>query len=188
MKAVLRVLLFLITLVLLVGVAAILSLLVRIPWLSRFTVQSVLAYPWLTLAFAIVLAIFILATLVALVLIVAMPSKSGIYTLHRDMGKLEITRQSIESGAGITLDSFAEVKRYDVKALGDLSPGKVKLDIIAETKGTTNFETLGQQIQTRVAADLASSLGMEPGNVQVRMRPYTPHARDEKNSRVPRVR
>lgn len=189
MKKLFRVLLFLLALVLLAGLAGVLSTIYTIPWLTGFTHQMMNAYPWLSLALAIVLMVYIVLTVAFIIFVCVAPSKKNIYTIHKNMGRLEITRQSIESAAGITLQNIPAVKRYAVHVKGNPTPGKVKLAIQVETKDAETLASLGEEIQTRVAQDLENSLAIKPEHVKVRIEPYTIQQRDSAHNHksIPRV-
>lgn len=190
MKIFIRIVGVILALALLAGLVAIFGLLFRVPWLTGFVYQTFLAYPYLFVALAVVLAVFALATLAFIVFAIAKPTKKNIYTLPNDAGRLEITRQSIESGVGITLQGIPEVKRYAVQIKGQPKPGKVKVVAHVETYGNEDFAALGQEIQGRIARDLANSLQMEPGGVSVRINKQKMQeqgSRQERKSTIPRV-
>ncbi|MGD9559635.1 MAG: alkaline shock response membrane anchor protein AmaP [Oscillospiraceae bacterium] len=189
MKVFVRIVGFLLVLALLAGLVAMLSVFTDIPWLSAFVQGLIVRWPWLNLAFSIVLLCCITAGVLALILIVSVPSKHKLFVVGRDAGKIEITRQSIESAAGASLGGIREVKRYHVQAKGDMRPGKLKLDVQAEPRdGSVNLDAMGRAVQQKLAADLADCLAMDPRHIKVRVQPVHPSAEARRqHARVPRV-
>lgn len=189
MKVLLRIVLFLLALCLLAGLLAILSVFTAIPWVSGFVQGLLAAWPWLPLALAVVLLFCMAATVLGLVLILSVPSKRRLLVLGRENGNIEITRQSVESTAGASLDEIPELKRYHVQAKGDMRPGRLKLEVQAEPRGgLVDMAQLAAGIQQRLAADLAGCLAMDPKHIHVRIQPI--HQQQEgrrQHSKVPRV-
>lgn len=190
MKILLRILLFLLVLCLLAGLVAALALLVPIPWLSGVVQQWAGALPWLPVAVGVVLIFFAALCVLGLILTLSVPAKRKQFILPREMGTIEVTRQSIESAAAGTLEGIPEVKRYHVQARGDLRPGKVKLAAEIEPRnGRTDLVALGQQVQQRLARELADSLEIDPRHIRVTIKPVQHQSGEAaaRHSRVPRV-
>ena len=189
MKVLARIILFLLALCLLVGLLAVLSVFTAIPWLSDFVQDLTARYSWLTLAFSIVLLACIAAAVLALILIVSVPTKRRLFILGRSAGKIEITRQSVESAAAASLDGIHEVKRYQVQAKGSMRPGKLKLEVQAEPRsGEVNLDAMGQTVQQKLAHDLSHCLAIEPRHIKVRIQPVHQSVEGRRRSaRVPRV-
>lgn len=186
MKVLFRIILFLLLLVLLCGVAGILSIFTPIPWLSSFVQTSMKAYPWLTLVFSIMLLVFAAAVALALILTVSVPTKKKLFVLGRGMGRIEITRRSIESVASATVETVPDVKRYFVQVKGSLRPRRVKLDVQVEPQDEyVDLAQLGAAVQQRLVQEMAESLAVEPRHVKVRIQPVHHHQRHL--DKVPRV-
>lgn len=180
----------LVALALLAALVLAAATLIHIPWLSNLAVQMTGAFAWAPLALAIALFITAFAALAFFIGILAWPSGKKVYTIPTQNGKLEISRQSIESGACITLQGFHEVKRYSVYAKGRPSPHKLKLDVNADIKADADLADLAKRIQTSVSQDMENSLGIKPGHVKVKINLYDPAKMDNKQMRktgIPRV-
>lgn len=190
MKVLLRILMFIVALGLMCGLLAVLSMVTVIPWLSAQVLAWVAAYPWLPLALSVILLFFMAVCLLALVLIVSVPSKRHMFIVNRNMGKVEITRQSIESAAAASLEEVEGVKRSCVHTKGSTTPKKLKLWAEIEPRdGTANWPALGEQVQQHLAQSLSGCLAIDPKKIRVVVRPVLPQngQGSPHHARVPRV-
>lgn len=182
-----RILLFLLVLVLLTGLLMALSTFYTIPWLSGFTAQAGQTFPSLNLALSIVLVFFIALNVLALILLVTVPTKRRIFTVRREMGRIDISPQSIVSAAEQALSTLPGLRRYSVAVAGHPSPGSVKLDIQAEPKPDANLVPLGDDIRQRVTEALSGGLDITPQSIHIRMQPVRQAQQGGQHARVPRV-
>lgn len=189
MKIIVRAILFVLVLCLLAGLAGVLSLITPIPWLSDFVAGLTSRYTWLPMVLAAIVLLYAAASVLALVLIVSVPTKRKLFILNRDGGKIEITRQSIESEANAALGTMRELKRYHVEAKGDLRPGKLRLAVQAEPRDpNTNLAQLGDAVQAHLAKVMGECLAIAPKHVKVRIQPVAPsHENRHHHAKVPRV-
>lgn len=191
MKILLRVLLLGLVLALLCGLVAMLGTLVAVPWLTGFIQSARAAYPWLDLALAIVLLFFMAACVLAVVLLLSVPSKRRVFVVHRAMGDIEISKQSIEGVADACLRDVAGVKRASAHVKGDPRPGRLKIRVQAQPRdGGVPLAALGDEIQTRLRQALSGSLAIEPKHIHVKLQPVHPAGqtgRSHGHARVPRV-
>ena len=112
MKALIRVLTFLVALCVLAGLVMLLAIVTRLPWLVTITSPFFNMYPWMPTALAAVVLFLMAATLFGIVLIFSVPAGRGSYVVQRPIGKIEISTHCIESAAMHTLSGIAGVKRY----------------------------------------------------------------------------
>lgn len=188
MKVVLRVILFIVGLGLLCGLAGALALITTVPWLSDFVSRLTGTYTWLPMVFAIVLLFFMAVSVLGLVLVVSVHPKKNLFVLNRDGGKIEITRQSVESEANKALEAVPELKRYHVHTRGDMRPGKLKLEVQAEPRDRqTDLARLGQTVQQHLSQVLAECLAIRPEHVKVRIQPVSTQETHHHHAKVPRV-
>lgn len=189
MKIFVRVVLFVLVLCLIAGLAGVLSLITPIPWLSDFVTGLTSRFTWLPLVLGAVVLLFAAISVLALVLIVSVPTKRKLFILNRDGGKIEITRQSIESEANAALGAMRELKRYHVAAKGDLRPGKLRLEVQAEPRDPNiNLPRLGDAVQTQLAKVMGDCLAIEAKHVKVRIQAIEPsHESRHRHAKVPRV-
>ncbi len=174
MKVFLRILMFLVVLVLLAGLAAVLSVFVAVPWLSAFVAQLQTAYSWLSLAFAVVLLVLGAACVLALVLLISVPIQQPVYVVPRNMGNIEITRQSIESAAGHALTDVEDIKQYTVQLKGNPLPEKIRLAVHVEPRtAAVDMVQLGDQVQAAVRENLKKYLEVDPTFVNVKIQLYS---------------
>lgn len=192
MKTAVRVVLFILAFLLLVGLLCVLSTLTAIPWLSSFVAGLMESYPWLSTAFAVCVLLCMAAAVLALVLLVSVPTTRRLYIMKRNTGQIEITAHSIEAAAGHAAAAVAGVKRCHVRVKGSPSPGKVQLFIEVEPRDAdAPFAQLGETVQAQVTKDLQNSLAISPDGIRVQIR----QAEYQKgsggngrgNSKVPRV-
>ena len=191
MKILVRILLCLLVLCLLGGLAAALGMVADVPWLSAQVAALMGAYSWLATALAVVLLFFGALCVLALVLLVSVPVKRRRYVVNQGLGRIEITRQSIESAAAACLDEIQAVKRYHVRTGGPLRPRKLRLEAEIEPReANIDLLELGKSIQQRLAQDMACSLEIDPKHVQVAIttvhRPWQQEA-EHNHGKVPRV-
>lgn len=191
MKILGRILLFILVLALLAGLLMTLSWFVAIPWVSDFTVQMTRGYFWMPLALGIVVLFFMAVCVLALVLLVSVPTKRNLYLIKRDAGNIEITKHSIENAVGGTLESMRDVKRYHVRLKGNPKPHKLRVKLQVEPRdNTVHLGQLGADVQQRVQDELAQSLAIEPGRISVKIQSVQyqqQEGRQHGHSRVPRV-
>lgn len=172
MRTLTRIVLFLLALALLAGLACVGSTFVAIPWLSGFTAQVMQDMPWTKLAFAIVVLVFFVATLAFVLFAVLFPRRRNFYTLKQGENQLEVSRGSIESGVGLSLQGIPEIKRYHAEVRGNPRPGKLKIAIQAEARDVAGFAALAGEIENRVKTDMENSLTIKPSHIKVKITPY----------------
>lgn len=181
-----RLVLFLLVLVLLAGLLAVLGILAPVPWLSDVVQRGYQAIPWLTTALAAVVLVFAALCVLALILLLSLPTRPKYFILGRSMGDIEITKQSIESVACTTLSGMDGLKRFHVQVKGNPKPGHIRLDVDAEPKDGVSLAALGDEVQTGLAEAMRSSLAVDPKHVRVRVTPV-PQGSAQAHARVPRV-
>lgn len=171
MKTAVRVVLFILALLLLVGLLCVLSTLTAIPWLSSFVAGLMKDYSWLPTVFAVCVLLCMAATVLALVLLVSVPTSRRLYIQKRSTGQIEITAHSIEAAAGHAVAGVAGVKRSQVRVKGSPSPGRVRLFIEVEPRDAdAPFTQLGEAVQGQVTESLQASLAISPDDIRVRIR------------------
>lgn len=183
-----RIVLFLLVLTLLAGLAGVLGTLVTVPWLSGAVQQAHTAAPWLPTALAAVVLVFAALCVLALVMLLTVPTRNRFFIVNRSMGDIEITKQSIESVATGTLAGITGLKRFCVQVRGNPKPGKIRLQVDAEPADGVSLAALGDEVQTQLSEAMRSSLAVDPKHVRVRVAPVQPgHAMDSRHAKVPRV-
>lgn len=191
MKIFIRVVLFVLAFILLLGLACALSTFTAIPWLTDFVAGLVSSYSWLPALLAAFILFCMAATVLALVLLVSVPTKRHLYILRRSAGQIEITTRSIESAAAQMLAEVPGVKRSHVRIKGNPRPHKVKLFIEVEPRDPAqSLSALGEDIQVKVRQGLENSLTISPASIKVRIRQadYQKNADGRRgHSKVPRV-
>lgn len=188
MNLLVKILLLLLSLVLLAGLACVGSVLAYIPWLSSFTANMLKTVPWFWLALTAVVLAFFVGVVAFVLFVVLFPQQRNFYVLHQSQNKLEISRTCIESGAGISLQSIPEIRRYHVQVKGNPRPKKLKLAIQAEVRETGNFTTLAHQIESTIKTDMQNSLGISPTHIKTRITPYCAQPAQHNHTRnTPRV-
>lgn len=183
-----RIILFLLVLALLAGLLAVLGVLVPVPWLTE-TVQRVYQmWPFVITAMAVTVLVFAALCVLALILLITVPTRRKYFIVSRSMGDIEITKQSIESVAGATLSRIDGVKRYNAQVKGNPKPGSIRIDVDIEPADGISLAALGDEVQTQLAEAMRSSLAVDPKHVKVRVTPVQPgHAENSRQARVPRV-
>ncbi|MFV0401084.1 MAG: alkaline shock response membrane anchor protein AmaP [Oscillospiraceae bacterium] len=189
MKFILRILLAALALVFVVGQLCIASQFLSVPVVSDAVRNLIASQSWFSIVLAIVSLTGALAFAVLFVAILAWPSHRKDFVAVQNMGRLEISKKSIESTAGLAVQDISDVKRFQVKVKGEPSPGKVKLEVLTETREPVDFVGLGNQIRSKVSQDLSGSLGITPGRINVKVVPFTPqeHASGHSRTAPPRV-
>lgn len=171
MRIFIRVVLFILAFILLLGLACVLSTFTAIPWLTDFVAGLVKGYGWLPTVFAAFVLFCMAATVLALVLLVSLPTRRHLYVLRRSAGQIEITTRSIESAAGQILAGVPGVKRSHVRIKGNPRPHKIRLYAEVEPRDPTQpFAALGEAIQLAVKEGLENSLAISPQSIRVRIR------------------
>ena len=172
MKVVFRILVLLLGLVMMAGLVVAASQFAALPWLTNWTQDMSQTYFWFPLLIAGILGAALILTFVVMVRLMAVPTSKNVYVMPRQMGAVEISKRSIESGAKITMGEIPGVMRYDVHVKGDPSPHKVKLYIAAEANGANSLDVLGETIHNRVARHLFHSLEIQPQKIKTPLKPY----------------
>lgn len=191
MKILGRVLLFILALILLAGLLCVLSTFTAIPWVTDFVAGLMKSHAWLPVAFGIVVLVCMAAAVLALVLLVSVPTRRRLYILKRSPGQIEITARSIESAVTHALGEVPGIKRCHVRLKGNPRPQKIRLHIAVEPREPGEpFAALGEAIQREVKDRLEHSLLISPKSIRVRIH----EAEYQKNidgrrgsSKVPRV-
>lgn len=173
MRKIAKIFLFIVALLLLAGLLLILSQFVNIPYISSFTVTALQNYSWLATALAVVVVFFLIATVVGLLTDIFGTESSKNYEMRENMGRIEVSKKSIESTADIAMGEVPGVRRHSAKLQGSPHPGKVTLNVTAEVEPNSKYIHTGEEIQTHVADGLAASLGIQPEKVHVKLTPVS---------------
>lgn len=182
-----RIVLFLLVLALLAGLLAVVGILTPVPWLSAMVQRAYQAMPWLTMALAGVVLLFAALCVLALVLLATVPTRRRYFVVKRELGDIEITKQSIESAASAALSGLSGLKRFHVQVKGSPGPHRVHLDVDAEPAEGESLAAMGDEVQTSLAETLRCSLAVDPKRVRVRVVPVPPGHVEGGHARVPRV-
>ncbi len=173
MKVLSRILLVLVVLCMAAGLVALLSLTTfaaRFPWLTALVHPFFARYPWLPMALAVEVLVLLALCVLAIVLAVSRPTGRGHFTIHRKMGKIEISKQSIESAACELLSTVEGLKRYAVQVTGTPKENRVKLAVSFEPQNGADMTKLAAAAQDAVQNGLAHSLGVDVQSVHVLIR------------------
>lgn len=191
MKILVRIVLFILALVELFGLVLIFSTFTDLPGFTTLAKNIGDSFPWLSLAFSIVLLACIAAALLALILLVSFPAGRNLYVMKRELGHIEITKNSIESATGHTLAEMPTIKRFHIRTKGNPNPRKLRLYIEIEPKAMDiHFAQLAADAQEKVRVALKDSLEIEPGKIHMRVEKasYQDSIDGKKNhSKLPRV-
>lgn len=170
MKILGRVILFILALILLAGLLCVLSTFVAIPWLSDYVAGLMKSYSWLPLVLGIFVLFCMAAAVLALILLVSVPTKRRLYILKRAPGQIEITNRSIESTTAHIIGEIPGVKRSQVRLKGNPGPHKIKIHVDVEPRdATAPLAQLGETIQNNVREGLENSLAISPKAIKVKI-------------------
>lgn len=192
MKAFCKGLMIAIVLIYIVGMVAVLSVFAHIPWLTGFVTRLIYRYKSGNLAASIMILFSVFLAIVLLIIALSSIPKTKSVIYHNDLGKLELSRKSIEAVAYSAVREFKEVGNANASIKGNATPEKLKMHIDIEPRNASvSIEHLGEAIQKKVVDKLSSCLSINSDSVYVRVysvKPKTETNAEKGNSKKqPRV-
>lgn len=151
---------------------------------------TIASFPLLIDVLAGYVALICLCSFLLLLLAVFVPLKSGYLLLVKSKGRLQFSKQAIESTVRC---SFAEVSGINfsrVRAKLNKQPEKTRIYVKLSLSDTSKLAGITETVQDKIEASLAESLGVAVKSIDIKVVEFNAEARKEnaedtpKNSRV----
>lgn len=170
MKAFLKSLMTIIVLIYVLGMIAILSMFTHIPWLTGRITRLVNRYESSKMIASIIILVSVFLTIILLIIVLSSIPKSKSVIYNNNLGKLELSKKSIEAVAYSAVREFKEVGDSKASIKGNASPKKLKMQIDIEPRNASvPIEHLGGLIQKNVVEKLASCLSIDAKAINVKV-------------------
>lgn len=145
------------------------SIYLPVPYLTRFTFETILTNETIRIGFAIILGLILIYSLVNFFQALFASSLKNKLELERDMGIISLEKDAIISTSRASIENMPQILESDIDARLFDSPEDTKIDAKIKVSKENNLIGLSEKVQRRIQDSIDHSLGVKVEKVNVRV-------------------